>query len=104
MSGSIRATSDADVAAKLPDLQLTGRFDLERGIATAQSVEVEVGPSQGTLEGVIDLLLWVSDLNLQLNTDAAPLSLQIVGPLDRLQTRLLEPQSNPVTPAPAAAP
>ena len=95
-------TSGNGGVAKVPDLELNGRFDVKRGIARVQSAEVEVGQSKGTLEGTTDLLLWAADLNLLLDTDAEPVTLKIVGPLDRLQTRLLEPQS--VTNAPAAPP
>jgi hypothetical protein len=79
---------------------LSGRFALKRGIATTDGVSFELDSTTARLAGTIDLLLWVADLKLKVRTlegasnDVA--GLQLVGPLDRPQIRLLMPA--PATP------
>lgn len=72
-----------------PDRQglgsVTGSFALERGIATAQAVNLELDGAPARLDGAIDLFLWAADLTVQPEPDGP--SLRIVGPLDRPQLR-----------------
>jgi hypothetical protein len=80
-------TSDAKVPS------LVGRFAVKRGIATAQSVQLELDGTQAELSGAIDLLVWAADLTLrpEHETGADAVALHLVGPLDRPQVRVLEP-------------
>jgi hypothetical protein len=80
----------------VPFSALAGRFSLDRGIASTQSVALEVDGVPATVEGVVDLLLWAADLTLALTPPAGsdrPITLKIVGPLDRPQIRLSVPQT-----------
>jgi hypothetical protein len=76
---------------------LSGRFALERGIATTAALGFELEGTPARLAGSIDLLLWVADLRLTVGafdgTDGA--ALQLIGPLDRPQVRLLTPAPPP---------
>ena len=77
---------------------LSGRFALERGIATTAALGFELEDTPARLAGSIDLLLWVADLKLTVGTvdgtDGAA-ALQLIGPLDRPQIRLLTPAPPP---------
>lgn len=70
---------------------VTGSFILDRGIATAQAVTLELDDRRARLDGAIDLFLWAADLTVQPEPEGPPL--RIVGPLDRPQLRqgALEP-------------
>ena len=88
--------------AALAFQNLTGRFSLDRGMAVAQSVTLDLDRAQGTVTGLVDLLLWVTDLTLELQGPAAddePITLKIVGPLQKPQTRLALPEPDPNVPA-----
>ena len=45
----------------LPFADLVARFALDRGMARAQSVELDVDDAAVTVAGMIDLLLWAAD-------------------------------------------
>jgi hypothetical protein len=78
----------------LPFSDLVARFSLDRGMARAQSVELEVDDAAVTVAGMIDLLLWAADVTVEVaapNHPDEPIALQIVGPLKRPQTRLTVP-------------
>jgi hypothetical protein len=65
--------------------RLAGRFEIRRGIARAEALTLDLDQAKGKVRGVIDLLLWVVDLDLMLDAiggQRAPLSLKIVGPID----------------------
>jgi uncharacterized protein involved in outer membrane biogenesis len=82
----------------LPFTDLVARFSLDRGIASTQSVELEVDDAAATVAGVIDLLLWAADLTVEVAAPAypdKPITLQVVGPLKRPQTRLMLPAALP---------
>jgi uncharacterized protein involved in outer membrane biogenesis len=84
--------------------ELSGSFALKRGIATATTVQLELGDRPVKVEGTIDLLLWAADLTLSAPLDGADhsaLELRLVGPLDRPQLRLRQP---PVPTPPARTP
>ncbi len=109
--GSEAMTADDTAAEAPPEVavpSLSGAFALNRGIATAQSVSLELGAAPARLEGTIDLLLWAADLTFRLDdkigrldgddgAQARPLGLKLVGPLDRPQLRLLMP-ARPIRP------
>jgi hypothetical protein len=68
--------------------RLAGRFEIRRGIARTEALTLDLDQAKGNVRGVIDLLLWVVDLDLMLDTTGgkrAPLSLRIVGPIDAPQ-------------------
>jgi hypothetical protein len=78
----------------LPFSDLVARFSLDRGMARAQSVDLEVDDAAVTVAGMIDLLLWAADVTVEVaapNHPDEPIALQIVGPLKRPQTRLTVP-------------
>ncbi len=86
--------TDSVPAVAVPNL--SGSFALKRGIATAQTVNLELAATPVRLEGTVDLLLWAADLTFRLDgkggrLDGAdgPVGLKLVGPLDRPQVRLL---------------
>ncbi len=82
----------------LPFSDLMARFSLDRGIASTQSVELDVDGTPATVSGVIDLLLWAADLTLKLappSHPGTPITLKMVGPLKRPQTRLKVPSTQP---------
>jgi uncharacterized protein involved in outer membrane biogenesis len=88
----------------LPFTDLVARFSLDRGIASTQSVELDVDDATATVAGVVDLLLWAADLTVEVAAPAypdKPITLQVVGPLKRPQTRLMLP---PALPAATAVP
>ena len=88
----------------LPFADLVARFALDRGMARAQSVELEVDDAAVTVAGMIDLLLWAADMTIEVAAPGhpdEPIALQIVGPLKRPQTRLTVP---PALRAATAAP
>jgi hypothetical protein len=61
-------------------------------------VEFDLDETTATVEGVIDLLLWAADLTLEVKAPAypgEPITLQLVGPLKRPQTRLMLPPALP---------
>jgi uncharacterized protein involved in outer membrane biogenesis len=67
---------------------LSGRFRIRRGIAQAETLTLDLDRALGKVHGVIDLLLWVVDLEVAIepNNDARPpISLRIVGPVDAPQ-------------------
>ncbi len=78
----------------LPFKGLAGRLALERGLASIPALEFTIDRTPATMAGVIDLLLWAGDLTLELRppADPDPITLRIVGPLKRPQTRLKLPQ------------
>ena len=89
---------------RLPFSDLVARFSLDRGMARAQSVELDVADAAVTVAGVIDLLLWAADITVEVaapDHPDEPIALQIVGPLKRPQTRLAVP---PALRAATAAP
>ncbi len=102
--GSAAATADDPASEAAPAVvvpSLSGSFALNRGIATAQAVNLELAGTPVRLEGTIDLLLWAADLTFRLNAkggrldgadrpQTGPVGLKLVGPLDRPQLRLLE--------------
>jgi hypothetical protein len=78
----------------LPFTDLVARFSLDRGIASTQSVQLDLEDGAATVAGVVDLLLWAADLTVDVKAPAHPdkaIALQIVGPLKRPQTRLTLP-------------
>jgi hypothetical protein len=77
----------------LPFTDLVGRFSLDRGIARAQSVNLEVQGAPATVTGSADLLLWAADLTVEVEVSQPdrPITLRVVGPLGRPQTRLTVP-------------
>jgi uncharacterized protein involved in outer membrane biogenesis len=82
----------------LPFTDLVARFSLDRGIASTQSVELDLDDTTATVAGVIDLLLWAADLTVEVEAPAYPdnpITLQVVGPLKRPQTRLMLPPALP---------
>ena len=88
----------------LPFTDLVARFSLDRGMASTQSVELEVDDAAVTVAGVIDLLLWAADVTVEVaapDHPDEPIALQVVGPLKRPQTRLTVP---PALRAATAAP
>jgi uncharacterized protein involved in outer membrane biogenesis len=94
----------SDNPQALPFTDLVARFSLDRGIASTQSVEFDPDDTTATAAGVIDLLLWAADLTLEVEAPAhpdKPITLQVVGPLKRPQTRLTLP---PALPAAATVP
>ncbi|MGH6916431.1 MAG: AsmA family protein [Geminicoccaceae bacterium] len=96
--------SPAGDAPALPFSDLVARFSLDRGIASTQSAALDVGDTAATVAGVVDLLLWAADLTLEVAAPAypaQPVTLQVVGPLKRPQTRLTVP---PALPAATAVP
>jgi hypothetical protein len=84
-------------AEPIPLDRLTGRFQIKRGIASAESVQVALGGVEGRLVGEVDLLIWAADLKLELArrqaTEDGAVVLQLVGPLDRPQVRLRKRES-----------
>jgi hypothetical protein len=97
-----RQDSPAGDAPALPFSDLVARFSLDRGIASTQSVALDVGDAAATAAGVVDLLLWAADLTLEVAAPAypgQPVTLQVVGPLNRPQTRLTVPPALPATTA-----
>jgi uncharacterized protein involved in outer membrane biogenesis len=94
----------SDERPALAFTDLVGHFSLDRGIASTQSVQLEIDDAPATITGVVDLLLWAADLTLEVAVpDHAdePIALQVVGPLKRPQTRLTVP---PALRAETAAP
>jgi hypothetical protein len=92
-------TAPTELAA-LPFTDLVGHFSLDRGIASSQSVALDIDDGTATIAGVIDLLLWAADLTLEVEAPAytdEPIALQIVGPLKRPQTRLMLAPALPAT-------
>jgi uncharacterized protein involved in outer membrane biogenesis len=88
--------------AALAFKNLMGRFALDRGMAVAQSVTLDLDRAEGTVTGLVDLLLWVADLTFELKAPAPgaePITLKMVGPLERPQTRLALPEPDPRVPA-----
>jgi uncharacterized protein involved in outer membrane biogenesis len=82
----------------LPFADLVAPFSLDRGIASTEAVEFDLDETTATVEGVIDLLLWAADLTLEVKAPAypgEPITLQLVGPLKRPQTRLMLPPALP---------
>lgn len=88
-AGAPESRDRAGGPAELPLSKLEGRFDIHRGIATAQPVTLDLRMAHGEVEGAIDLLLWTADLTVELTpeeaTELAPVSIRIAGPLDRAQ-------------------
>lgn len=80
--------------------RLAGSFQVKRGIASAQSVQVALDGVEGRLVGEVDLLIWAADLRLELARRQAAengaVVLQLVGPLDRPQVRLRQPEPSSV--------
>jgi uncharacterized protein involved in outer membrane biogenesis len=79
--------------------RLAGSFQVKRGIASADSVQLALDGVEGRLVGEVDLLIWAADLKLELvrrqaNEDRAVV-LQLVGPLGRPQVRLQQPEPEP---------
>lgn len=88
----------------LPFTDLVARFALDRGMAEIQSVELDVDDAAATVAGLVDLLIWAADLTVEMAAPAYPdelVTLRIVGPLKRPQTRLTVP---PALRAATAAP
>ena len=83
---------------------LSGSFKLKRGIATTSALPFELENAPARLEGAIDLLLWVADLELQVGaaegTTNGVMTLQLLGPLDRPQIRRLTPEAAAPLPEP----
>jgi len=93
-------------AEPIPLDRLAGSFQVKRGIASAQSVQVALDGVEGRLLGDVDLLIWAADLRLELARRQAgedgAVVLQLVGPLDRPQVWLGQPErsSRPRLPDP----
>ena len=90
--------SPSDNPQALPFTDLVARFSLDRGIASTESAELDLDDTTATVAGVIDLLLWAADLTLEVEEPAypdEPITLQVVGPLKRPQTRLMLPPALP---------
>jgi uncharacterized protein involved in outer membrane biogenesis len=94
--------SSTDQRVALPFTDLSARFSLDRGIASTQSVGLDIDGTPATVSGVIDLLLWAADLTLELKAPShpdMPITLKMVGPLERPQTRLKVPSTQPAATA-----
>jgi AsmA family/AsmA-like C-terminal region len=93
-------------AEPIPLNRLAGSFQVKRGIASVESVRVALDGVEGRLLGEVDLLIWAADLRLELARRAAgadgAVVLQLVGPLDRPQVWLQQPErlSRPRLPDP----
>jgi uncharacterized protein involved in outer membrane biogenesis len=97
-------TSPSGERPALPFSDLVAPFALDRGIASSQSANLTIDGAPATIGGVVDLLLWAADLTVAVTPSAHPdetITLQIVGPLKRPQTRLRLP---PRLPAATAVP
>jgi AsmA protein len=85
----------------LPFSGLAGRFALERGLAATPALKLTLDHTAATVTGVIDLLLWAAELTLEVPAPGAPgppITLKIVGPLERPQSRLSLPPVTAATP------
>jgi uncharacterized protein involved in outer membrane biogenesis len=95
-------TSPAEELAALPFSDLVARFSLDRGIASSQSADLTLDGAPAIIAGTVDLLLWAADLTVAVAPSAYPdeaITLQIVGPLKRPQTRLRLPPGLPAATA-----
>ena len=84
----------------LPLSDLVARFSLDRGIASAQTVKLDLDDAAATVTGIVDLLIWAADLTVEVAAPAyaeKPITLRIVGPLKRPQTSLALPPALPAT-------
>lgn len=90
-----------DGRSRRPLAQFEVVFDVARGIATITEATSEVEPAPLDLAGSVDLLLWVADLTARLppgdESPSRPMTIRIVGPLDRPQ--VFVPEAGPA-PAP----
>jgi hypothetical protein len=94
----------ADGAPVLPFTGLVAHFALDRGMAVTESVQLDVDDATVAVAGVVDLLLWATDMTVEVATSEhphEPIALEVVGPLKRPQTRLTVP---PALRASTAAP
>jgi uncharacterized protein involved in outer membrane biogenesis len=88
----------------LPFTDLVAHFALDRGMAVTESVKLDVDDAAVAVAGVVDLLLWATDLTVEVETAEhpdEPIALEVVGPLKQPQTRLTVP---PALRASTAAP
>lgn len=82
----------------MPLLSLKTTSTLRRGIASVDGGSLIFdpgtgGPAEATIDGTLDLLLWVAELTLHVTADDAsmePLSLRIVGSPERPQALFLD--------------
>lgn len=89
----------------IPLLSLNATSTLKRGIATVDNGSLAFNPGPGTraemtIDGTLDLLLWIVELTLNVKPDearTAPLSLKIVGSPNRPQGLFFEPDSATTT-------
>ncbi|HEX5079244.1 MAG TPA: AsmA family protein [Geminicoccaceae bacterium] len=101
--GSPMRDSHAADPQALPFTDLVARFSLDRGIASAQSAKLELDGAAATVAGTVDLLIWAADLTFQVAGPPSaekPITLRIVGPLKRPQTRLTLPPALPAATGP----
>lgn len=68
-----------------------GPFAVTRGVLEGDDLGLVLDHGQGTLAGTLDLLLWMSEFTLVLQplgeSDASGLTLQLLGPFDRIGVR-----------------
>jgi hypothetical protein len=82
----------------MPLLSLETTSTLRRGIASVDegrlTIDAGTGAREATIEGTLDLLLWIAELTLTIEADDAridPLTLRIVGSPENPQGRLFAP-------------